>query len=163
METSCHSCPSLLTFTLPERCMLMTRAVHLSANGDEMLKIRDFAFLKRYRITPIDHLLVLHTESEDECTPGSVEVVAPVDWRDANTLITRSEGRLTRCELPAFPRMASTLHHGHPSLVLSAYQALGHAARFACAGKKILTMRSPRSSFRSKKCHEREAIRQMSS
>lgn len=81
--------------------------------------------LKRYGVKPIDHLLVLHAESEDEHTPGSVEIVAPVDWRDANALITRSEGRLTRCELPAFPRMASTLHHGHPSLVLSAYQALG--------------------------------------
>jgi DNA-binding transcriptional MerR regulator len=83
------------------------------------------AMLKRYGVKPIDHLLVLHSEGEDECTPGSVEIVAPVDWRDANTLITRSEGRLIRCELPAFPRMASTLHHGHPALVLSAYQALG--------------------------------------
>ena len=81
--------------------------------------------MKRYGVKPIDHLLVLHAESEDEHTPGSVEIVAPVDWRDANALITRSEGRLTRCELSAFPRMASTLHHGHPSLVLSAYQALG--------------------------------------
>jgi hypothetical protein len=83
------------------------------------------AMLKRYGVTPIDHVLVLHAESEDECIPGSVEIVAPVDWRDAHTLITRSEGRLARCELPAFPQMASTLHHGHPALVLSAYQALG--------------------------------------
>lgn len=83
------------------------------------------AMLKRYGVKPIDHLLVLHTWSEDEHTPGSVEIVAPVDCRDANTLITRSEGRLTRCELPAVPQMASTLHHGPPSLVLSAYQALG--------------------------------------
>lgn len=83
------------------------------------------AMLKRYGIKPIDHLLVLHAESEDECIPGSVEIVAPVDCRDAEVLIIRSEGRLTRCELPAFPRMASTLHHGHPSQVLSAYQALG--------------------------------------
>jgi DNA-binding transcriptional MerR regulator len=81
--------------------------------------------LKRYGVKPIDHLLVLHPESEDEHTPGSVEIVAPVDWSDANALITRSEGRLTRCELPAFPRIASTLHHGPPSLALSAYQALG--------------------------------------
>ncbi|GAC1431690.1 MAG: MerR family transcriptional regulator [Ktedonobacteraceae bacterium] len=81
--------------------------------------------LKRYEVKPIDHLLVLHAESEDEHPPRSVEIVAPVDWRDANALITRSEGRLTRCELPAIPRMASTLHHGHPSLALSAYQALG--------------------------------------
>jgi DNA-binding transcriptional MerR regulator/effector-binding domain-containing protein len=84
-----------------------------------------YAMLKRYRITPIDYLLVLHTQSEDECNPGSVEIVAPVDWDDANILIARSEGRLTRCELPAFPHVASTLHHGHPGLVLSAYQALG--------------------------------------
>ena len=83
------------------------------------------ALLKRHGIKPIDHLLILHAQSEDEHTPDSVEIVAPVDKRDADTLITRSEGRLTRCSLPAFPRMASTLHHGHPALVLSAYQALG--------------------------------------
>ncbi len=81
--------------------------------------------LRHYGVTPIDSLLVLHGESEDEHTPSSVEIVAPVDWRDANTLITRSEGRLTRCELPAVSRMASTLHHGPPALALSAYQALG--------------------------------------
>ncbi len=81
--------------------------------------------LKRYGVKPIDHLLVVHTESDDECTPGSVEIVAPVDGRDADRLSTRSEGRLTRCELPGFPHMASTLHHGHPSLALPAYQALG--------------------------------------
>ena len=83
------------------------------------------AMLKRYRVKPIDHLLVLHPESEDEHTPHSVEIVAPVDWRDAATLTTRSEGRLTRCELPAFPHMASILHQGPPSLVMPAYQALG--------------------------------------
>src|SRR5882757_10561843 len=32
--------------------------------------------------------------------------------------------------------------------------SLDHAARFACAGKTILTTRSPRTSFRSRKCHE---------
>jgi DNA-binding transcriptional MerR regulator/predicted DCC family thiol-disulfide oxidoreductase YuxK len=81
--------------------------------------------LKRYGVKPIDHLLVVHTESDDECTPGSVEIVAPVDCRDVDTLITRSEGRLTRCALAAFPHIACTLHHGHPSLALPAYQALG--------------------------------------
>jgi len=81
--------------------------------------------LKHYGVKPIDSLLVLHAESEDEHPPRSVEIVAPVDGRDANALIARSEGRLTRCELPAVPCMASTLHHGHPSLALSAYQALG--------------------------------------
>ena len=81
--------------------------------------------LKHYGITPIDHLLVLHTESEDEHLLGSLELVAPVAWGDASALIPRSEGRLTRCELPAVPRMASIFHHGHPSLVLPAYQALG--------------------------------------
>lgn len=81
--------------------------------------------LKRYGVTPIESLLVLHAESEDEHTQSSVEVVAPVDWRDINALLARSEGRLTRCELPEVPRMASTLHHGPPSLALSAYQALG--------------------------------------
>ncbi len=81
--------------------------------------------LKHYGVKPIDHLLVLHPESEDEHTPRSVEIVAPVEWRDATTLTTRSEGRLTRCELPAFPHMASTLHHGPPSRVMPAYQALG--------------------------------------
>ena len=83
------------------------------------------AMLKRYGVTPTDHLLVLHAGSEDEHTPDSVEFVVPVDCRDADTLITRSEGRLTRCTLPAFPCMASTLHHGHPSLAVQAYQALG--------------------------------------
>jgi DNA-binding transcriptional MerR regulator len=83
------------------------------------------ALLKRYRVTPIDHLLVLHTQSEDEQIPSSVEIVAPVDDSDAHMLITRSEGRLTRCELPAVPRMASTLHQGPPALVYAAYQALG--------------------------------------
>ena len=83
------------------------------------------ATLKRYGVTPIDSLLVLHAESEDEHSQSSVEIVAPIDWRDANTLIKRSEGRLTLCELPAIPRMASTLHHGQPALALSAYQALG--------------------------------------
>ncbi|GAC1632593.1 MAG: MerR family transcriptional regulator [Ktedonobacteraceae bacterium] len=81
--------------------------------------------LQQYGVKPIDHLLVLHAESEDEHTPHSVELVAPVERRDASALITRSEGRLTLCELPAFPRMASTFYHGHPSLVMSAYQALG--------------------------------------
>ncbi len=83
------------------------------------------ALLNRYGVIPTDHLLVLYSVSEDGQMPDSVEIVAPVEERDANTLITRSEGRLTRCELPAFPHMASTLHHGHPSLMLSAYQALG--------------------------------------
>jgi DNA-binding transcriptional MerR regulator len=81
--------------------------------------------LQRYRVKPIDHMLVLHTQSEDKHAPDSVEIVAPVDWRDAEILSTRSQGRLTRCELSAVPRMASTLHHGHPALALSAYQALG--------------------------------------
>ncbi len=83
------------------------------------------ATLTRYGVKPIDHLLVLHADSEDEHTLGSVELVAPVEYRDASTLITRSEGRLTLCELPAVPRMASTLHHGHPSLAVHSYQALG--------------------------------------
>jgi len=83
------------------------------------------AILKRYEVKPIDHLLVLHAGSEDEQIPAFVEIVAPVDQRDAHTLITQSEGRLTKCDLPAFPRVASTLHHGHPARVLSAYQALG--------------------------------------
>lgn len=81
--------------------------------------------LKRYGVNPIDHLLVLHAQSEDEQPLSSVEIVAPVDPREVNTLITRSEGRLTRCSLPAVPYMASTLHYGPPSLVLAAYQVLG--------------------------------------
>jgi DNA-binding transcriptional MerR regulator len=83
------------------------------------------SLLKRYGVTPIDPLLVLHSESEDEQTLGSVEIVAPVEGRDADALMTRSEGRLTRCELPAVPHMASTLHQGSPALAFSAYQALG--------------------------------------
>ncbi|GCE27545.1 hypothetical protein KDA_30290 [Dictyobacter alpinus] len=83
------------------------------------------AMLQRCGVKPIDHLLVLHAGCEDEHTPGSVEIVVPVEARDATTLITQSEGRLTRCELPACPRMASTFHHGHPSLAPLAYHALG--------------------------------------
>ncbi len=83
------------------------------------------ARLKRYGITPIDHLFVLHSESEDEYAPGSVEIVAPVEWRDAEVLIRRGEGQLTPCELPAVPHMASTLHHGQLSRAPLAYQALG--------------------------------------
>src|SRR5947209_19136895 len=80
---------------------------------------------KRYGVTPTDHLFVLNAGSENEHTPDSVEFVVPVDCRDADTLITRSQGRLTRCTLPAFPCMASTLHHRHPSLAVQAYQELG--------------------------------------
>jgi DNA-binding transcriptional MerR regulator len=105
------------------------------------------AMLKRSGVTPLDHLLVLHAQSEDECTPGSVEIVAPVDGRDAHTLITRSEGRLSRCELPAVPRMASTLHHGHPRLSLSAYQALGtwmeHNAYSIVGPRRKIRLRRP--------------------
>jgi DNA-binding transcriptional MerR regulator len=83
------------------------------------------AMLKRYKIKPSDHLLILHAGIEGEHIPDFVEVVAPVDERDAHALIPRSEGRLKQCTLPAVPRMASTLHHGHPGLALPAYQALG--------------------------------------
>ena len=83
------------------------------------------SMLKRYGVKPIDHLLVLHAESEDEQIFGPVEVVAPVDERTVDILITRSEGRLTRCELPASPHIASTLHHGAPSMAFSAYQVIG--------------------------------------
>jgi DNA-binding transcriptional MerR regulator len=86
------------------------------------------SLVKRYGVTPIDPLLVLHLfhpESGDEQALGSVEIVAPVEGRDADALMTRSEGRLTRCELPAVPHMASALHQGSPALAFSAYQALG--------------------------------------
>jgi effector-binding domain-containing protein len=82
--------------------------------------------LKDDEVEPIDHLIVLHAESEDEYTPISVEIVAPVvEPRDVSILVSRSEGRLTRCSLPAFPRMASTIHYGAPALVMPAYQAVG--------------------------------------
>jgi DNA-binding transcriptional MerR regulator len=81
--------------------------------------------LQRYRVKPSDHLLLLHIQSEDEAIPSIVEIVAPVDCRDAAHLVSRSEGQLTRCELPAVSRMASTLHHGDLALVYAAYQALG--------------------------------------
>jgi DNA-binding transcriptional MerR regulator len=103
-------------------------SLHLTANDlTNQVRWSDAmgTMLKRYGVTPSDHLLVLHTQSEDECIPGSVEVVAPVGWRDVNTLVTRSEGRLAQCELPAFPHVACTLHHGHPGLIQPAYQALG--------------------------------------
>ncbi|GLV61011.1 MerR family transcriptional regulator [Dictyobacter sp. S3.2.2.5] len=81
--------------------------------------------LKRYRVKPADHLLVLYETNEDEQITGFVEIVAPLADQDIDTLISRSEGQLARCELPAVPHMATTLHHGPPGLVLPAYQALG--------------------------------------
>jgi DNA-binding transcriptional MerR regulator len=81
--------------------------------------------MQRYGISPIDHLIVLHPEQEGQQTEPIVEVVAPLDWKDANTLTVGSDGRLTHISLPAVPHMASTLHHGHPTLLLSAYHALG--------------------------------------
>ena len=83
------------------------------------------AILKHYGVKPIDSLLVLHAESEDENILSSLEMVAPVERKDTSALITRSEGRLKMCELPTVPQMASTFHHGPPSLVMPAYQALG--------------------------------------
>ena len=81
--------------------------------------------LRRYDIKPIDHLVVLHPENEAEDMLRSVEIVAPVDWRSVDRLIMRSEGRLIQRELPAVPHMACTIHHGHPTMLLSAYQAIG--------------------------------------
>ena len=81
--------------------------------------------LERYGAKPADSLLVLHAQNEDEQMLDSVELVAPVAYKDATALVTRSEGRLTLCELPAIPRVASTIHAGHPALVLPAYQAIG--------------------------------------
>ncbi|GCE31344.1 MerR family transcriptional regulator [Dictyobacter alpinus] len=101
--------------------LLLTTEVAYRGHWVDMID----AMLKRYRVKPNDHLLVLHTQREDEPPPGSVEIVAPVDERDAATLSTKSEGQLTRCELPAVPYMASTLHQGSPALVMPAYQALG--------------------------------------
>src|SRR5579859_2656415 len=81
--------------------------------------------LTRYGVKPTDHLLVLHTPREDEQLPDSVEIVAPVDRSDADLLVTQSQGRLARCSLPAVPRAASVLVHGHPGQMLPVYQALG--------------------------------------
>ncbi|WP_165423617.1 MerR family transcriptional regulator [Ktedonosporobacter rubrisoli] len=83
------------------------------------------AMLKRCGITPVDHMLIIHGEYGDDGMPTSVEALAPVDERDADTLVTNSEGRLRRCILPAVPHVASTLHYGHPARVFSAYRALG--------------------------------------
>jgi DNA-binding transcriptional MerR regulator len=95
----------------------LARHVHWADMIDDLLK--------RYRVKPIDPLLVLHPEGGDEQVFGPVEIVAPVDEKSIDALVTRSEGQLTRCELPAFPQMASTLHHGSPAMAFSAYQALG--------------------------------------
>ncbi len=83
------------------------------------------AILKRYGVKPLDHPLVLHPEDKDEYSLRSAEIVVPIQDRDVPALLTRSEGRLTWCELPEVPHMASTLHHGHLSLVMPAYQAIG--------------------------------------
>jgi DNA-binding transcriptional MerR regulator len=83
------------------------------------------AILKRYGARPLDHPLVLHPEEQEEYALRSAEIVVPMQERDVPALLTRSEGRLTRCELPEVPHMASTLHHGPLSLVLPAYQAIG--------------------------------------
>ena len=83
------------------------------------------ATLQHYAVIPSDHLLVLTAEGEDEHPPSFVELVAPMAASDITALITCSAGRLTRCELPAVPRMASTLHQGPPGEVMPAYQALG--------------------------------------
>ena len=83
------------------------------------------AMMRQYGVTPIDHLFMLHADGEDDHLANSFEMVAPVESRDAQSLITRSAGRLTSCELRSVPRMASTLHQGHPALVMPAYQALG--------------------------------------
>ncbi len=81
--------------------------------------------LNRYGVKPIDHLLILHSGYEDD-GPLTVEAVAPMDERDIPALVARSEGRFIRRELPAVPRMATTLHQGHPSYVLPAYRSLGN-------------------------------------
>lgn len=83
------------------------------------------AILMRYDVRTTDHLLLLHSMQEDEQIPSSIEIVAPMAWDDATALLRQSQGRLRRCELPPFPHVASTIHHGHPAQVLSAYQALG--------------------------------------
>src|SRR5437868_6325702 len=53
------------------------------------------------------------------------------------------------------------IKHWEPGWKTMLTASLDHGARFACAGKKILTTRSPRSNFRSRKCHEREAGREV--
>jgi DNA-binding transcriptional MerR regulator len=83
------------------------------------------AILKRYGVKPLDHPLVLHPEDKEEYALRSAEIVVPIQDRDVPALLTRSEGRLTRCELPEVPHMASTFHHGPLSLVMPAYQAIG--------------------------------------
>ncbi len=81
--------------------------------------------VQRYGVTATDHLIVLHPETDEEQALPFVDLVAPVRQRDASTLISRSERRLTKIALPAVSQMATTLHQGHPALLLGAYQALG--------------------------------------
>ncbi len=83
------------------------------------------SLLRHYDITPIGHLIVLHPEPEDDRPAPFVDVVARVPWKDINTLVTASQGRLMRVSLPALPHVASTLHHGSPMLLMAAYHALG--------------------------------------
>ena len=49
----------------------------------------------------------------------------PVKHRDASSLVEESGGHIALCELPAVPKMASTLHHGSPYRMIEALQALG--------------------------------------
>jgi DNA-binding transcriptional MerR regulator len=83
------------------------------------------AMMKQRGVEPIDHLHILFKESEDGSTRSEIKIAVPVEPRDAGALVEWSRGRVAHCELPAVPRMASTLHHGSPYTLIEAHQALG--------------------------------------
>jgi DNA-binding transcriptional MerR regulator/effector-binding domain-containing protein len=110
-----------------------TTAVSLRLSWSELAHKWEYssAFLdlvKQHGVKPIDHLLMLYHESGDVSTgdiENELEIAVPVESRDADALVEWSGGRVARCELPAVPRMASTLYRGNPYTMIEPLHALG--------------------------------------
>ncbi len=79
----------------------------------------------QHGVKPVDALHLLYEDHEDEQIENTLQIALPVGREDANILVKESGGRVVLCELPAVPRMASTLHRGHPYTIIEALQALG--------------------------------------
>lgn len=111
-----------------------TTAVSLRLSWAEIARKEEYAsalldLAKQHDVKPLDYLTVFYHESGDGGANESkdeLEITLPVHPYDADTLVERSEGRLTRSELPAVPRMASTLHRGSPYNLFEVLQALGN-------------------------------------
>jgi DNA-binding transcriptional MerR regulator/effector-binding domain-containing protein len=83
------------------------------------------ALMKQYGIKPIDHLLLLYEEFEDENRESELQIAIPVERSKAIALVEKSDGYVELCELPAVPIMASILHHGSPYTTFKTLQVLG--------------------------------------